>query len=85
MRKESITRIPFPGGSGQIPTGAMEFVDDWPGLFIRGDDALVLLAEIRDLEKKVKNNGYSYFPSLLSRLATIIEQDVLLPTDHNVP
>jgi hypothetical protein len=33
----SITRIPIEGSSGQTPTGAMQFENDWPGLFIRGD------------------------------------------------
>lgn len=26
----------------RIETGAIQFGDDWPGLFIRGDDALML-------------------------------------------
>ena len=43
------TQIPVPGSSGKTPTGALQFQDDWPGLFIRGDDAVVLAASIRQL------------------------------------
>jgi hypothetical protein len=43
MAETRITKIALPGGSGLTPTGAMEFENDWPGLFIRGDDAGLLL------------------------------------------
>ena len=33
------TQIPLPGSSGETPTGTMQFQRDWPGLFIREDDA----------------------------------------------
>jgi len=35
-----ITNIPIPGSSGGTPTGALQFRDDWPGLFLRGDSAI---------------------------------------------
>lgn len=31
-----------PGSMLRIPTGVLQFGDDWPGVFIRGDEALAL-------------------------------------------
>ncbi len=74
-----ITKIPFPGSSGQVPTGAIQFQDDWPGLFLRGDTAIPLADKIRYLEKALSNHpdkiiGIVLFQ--LGELATIIENDV---------
>jgi hypothetical protein len=33
----------------RVQTGKMQFEDDWPGVFIRGDDALGYAAVIRRL------------------------------------
>ena len=33
----------------RIETGALQIDEDWPGLFIRGDDCLVLLQILRDV------------------------------------
>jgi hypothetical protein len=33
---------------GRIETGAVQFNDDWPGLFVRGDDAVMLLAILEE-------------------------------------
>jgi len=35
-----MTEIDLPGGSGKVPTGPMRFRGDWPGIFVRGDEAL---------------------------------------------
>ena len=40
LTNAKLTNIPLPGGSGIVPSGALQFQDDWPGLFIRGDEAL---------------------------------------------
>jgi hypothetical protein len=45
-----ITQIPLPGDSGRTPTGAMQFQDDWPGLFVRGDSAGSVLTAVRRLQ-----------------------------------
>ena len=49
MAERRITQIPVPGNSGDTPTGAMQFQEDWPGLFIRGDDAIMLMSAIQQL------------------------------------
>lgn len=46
--------IPFPNNGGPRPdgnndrveTGPVQFGNDWPGLFIRGDDCLALALEL---------------------------------------
>jgi hypothetical protein len=76
-----ITQIPIPGSSGQTPTGAMQFQDDWPGLFIRGDAAISIAAAIRRLQEHLKDpkSGPIYTAMhLLSPIADIIEQDVIV-------
>jgi hypothetical protein len=77
------TQIPLPGGSGRTPTGAMQFQGDWPGLFIRGDQAVALAVWVRELErhlaasKDVSDDLRSAFAmSRLSQIANIIERDV---------
>ena len=35
----TIRKIPQPEG-GRVETGAVQFEGDWPGIFIRGDNAL---------------------------------------------
>ncbi len=86
MAERRITKIPFPGGSGRTPTGAMQFENDWPGLFIRGDNAVPLANAIRRIEEKVKGSPDFVFEAILLDLipiAEIIERDVW-PDPENI-
>jgi len=79
MTESHITQIPFPGGSARVPTGAVQFQDDWPGLFLRGDDAIGLLSGIRHLVAQVGAHADPVVAWTLVRLqglADIIERDV---------
>ena len=78
MKSKPLT-IPLPGGSGQAPTGAVQFRDDWPGLFIRGDEAVSIAMSIRALKSRLANIddpvvGQALFN--LSRIADVIDRDV---------
>jgi hypothetical protein len=78
---KSITKIPFPGGSGRVPTGAMQFEGDWPGVFIRGDNAASVQSCIRYLQTNLAaspdvNVANSLF--ILGQIADIIERDVMV-------
>lgn len=76
-----ITQIPFPGSSGETPTGAMQFQDDWPGLFIRGDDAVQLMAAICELQDRLTGHPDLFIASAMSRLspyADVIRRDVVV-------
>ena len=45
-----LRHLPAPiDGNGRVETGAVKFGDDWPGLFIRGDNAINLRRRIKDL------------------------------------
>jgi hypothetical protein len=81
MNTESkITKIPFPGGSGNVPTGALQFQNDWPGLFIRGDKASALLSSIRGLQQRLAQHPDPVVGAVLiqlSEIADIIDHDVI--------
>jgi hypothetical protein len=79
-----ITQIPFPGSSGETPTGALQFQNDWPGLFLRGDSAIPVAASIRALEQRLVNHPDAVVAAafiLLKEIANIIERDVIVRGD----
>ena len=81
MGESHITQFPVAGGSGRVPTGALQFRDDWPGLFLRGDDAICVMLSIRHLAERLAGSDDVVIASSLSRLnriAEIIERDVVV-------
>jgi hypothetical protein len=81
-----ITQIPFPGSSGQTPTGAMQFQDDWPGLFIRGDTAVSLHASIRALQQRLIDHPDAVVTAVvlqLQQIADLIERDVIVRKERS--
>ena len=79
------TLIPAPGGSGLTPTGAMQFRDDWPGLFIRGDDVGRISSAIRRLQQHCSGQeNWEVRNSLrvLNEIADIIEKDVIVSREE---
>ena len=76
-----ITQIPFPGSSGETPTGAMQFQNDWPGLFIRGDTAIDMASKIRHLQQRLADSQDGTVVlslHVLGGLADIIDRDVMV-------
>jgi len=74
-----ITQIPFPGSSGETPTGALQFQNDWPGLFIRGDKAIDVASKIRHLQQRLANSQDGTVVlslHVLGEVADIVERDV---------
>ena len=79
--KKPPLQIPLPGGSAYAVTGAVQFSDDWPGLFIRGDNAIVVAFAIRQLQARLSGTDDIYIASALSKLepiADLIERDVVV-------
>ena len=37
---ERIVMLPMPDGIQRVETGVIQFGDDWPGVYVRGDNAL---------------------------------------------
>ena len=84
MGNQRITQIPIPGNSGDTPTGAMQFKDDWPGLFIRGDYAIGLLSDIKRVGHYVCDDCKGkVFLGNLEEIAKIIEEDVMCRGDDS--
>ena len=76
-----ILQIPMHGSSGETPTGAIQFQNDWPGLFVRGDDAIVLMSKIRGLQKHLASHPDLVVAAALvelSKIADLIERDVIV-------
>ena len=65
-----------------MPTGAMQFQGDWPGLFIRGDAAFRLQSELQELlalARQQEKRPRAWME--VERILEIIEHDV--NTDKN--
>jgi hypothetical protein len=59
----------------------MQFQDDWPGLFIRGDSAVSVMHAIRRLQKYLRNCEDLEVASallILEPLADTIDRDVIV-------
>jgi hypothetical protein len=83
-----ITQIPLPGGSGLTPTGAMQFQDDWPGLFLRGDSAIHIMIAARSLQTFLRDCQDIQAVSALSvfgALAETIDHDVIVRHEDQRP
>ena len=83
-----ITRIPYPGSSGETPTGGMQFERDWPGLFLRGDSAASVLSSIRALQERLRDHPDPIVGAALvqlSAVADMIERDVIVGEEETTP
>jgi len=74
-----ITQIPIEGGSGVVPTGAMQFEHDWPGLWVRGDSAISLLDDLERMCDQLRAClGKDYAtPWSVERMMDIIRNEVV--------
>lgn len=76
MIHQRAKQIPIPGNSGDMPTGAIQFRNDWPGLFVRGDDCMMLYGELRELGQSTP------LPRKLLEVLEIIGRDVIVWPDQ---
>lgn len=84
-----IRKLPAPADDqGRVETGAVQFGDDWPGLFIRGDNALRLQESILKVIKHIEATSQSkdFMVALavdyLQYIAEEIENNVTLQFDR---
>lgn len=78
-KNAKITQIVVQNDPGRVSTGAVQFNDDWPGLFIRGDEAFALMLELKQILQTLGENdesGYSAY--VIKKIIDVIEQDVIL-------
>jgi hypothetical protein len=86
----AVRKIDFPQDAERVETGAVQFGDDWPGLFVRGDHACHLGGCIAELLPHLETLLEGGVPVLgefdwdhldmalnaLSRIRNIIEEEV---------
>lgn len=85
MLDRNVTCIPLPGNSADTPTGAMRFQDDFTGLFIRGDNAIVMMHHILFLAELLADHPNSKAHDAvdgLMRYVDIIKHDVMDGSDR---
>jgi hypothetical protein len=51
----ALQAIDFPNDFPRVETGAVQFGTDWPGLFVRGDQACHLATCIEELKPLIKS------------------------------
>jgi hypothetical protein len=76
---KKVLLLPAPQGLPRVETGAVQFGDDWPGLFLRGDNALALMIWIRSLCELLGQHPDANVADRLDRLryyADLIDQNV---------
>lgn len=61
-------------GEHRVETGAVQFGDDWPGLFIRGDDAAYMRFILEGIANDLENKPIA--SDFLAQFIEIIENDV---------
>lgn len=49
-------KLAMPDGMRRMETGAMQFGDDWPGIFMRGDYALMMAAALMEIAEIMAAN-----------------------------
>lgn len=71
--------IPYHGkvGSGNIPTGGIKIGPDWPGLFIRGDDAIELMKFLDWIKLNQQDPAFRIITTSIGHYADLIRNDVI--------
>ncbi len=81
MPGSRVQRLAAPPRLPRVETGAVQFGDDWPGLFIRGDNALALMLWIRRLAGPLAEHPNADVADALRQLTTLadmIDRDVIV-------
>jgi hypothetical protein len=72
MKIQKLATLP----EGRPETGAMSFGDDWPGVFIRGDNAFHFAIYLRMASKRLKESDSAsdaFMSGYLQSLAELLE------------
>lgn len=71
---DQVQKVPMPDGWTRPETGPMQFGDDWPGVFIRGDNALAYsLSAGRAVEALRQNPNYQIEAAMLAGLMRVLQ------------
>jgi hypothetical protein len=69
----------IPHDGARVETGAVQFGDDWPGVFIRGDEALSYIIDLKVALKKLppdKEVEYIRLTKLLRALQSCRQNNI---------
>lgn len=64
----------LPGQDARVETGVVQFGDDWPGIFIRGDNAFAYARHLRAL---IDNPEDVFGIAAAAGLATLLESCIV--------
>lgn len=79
---KKIQTLPAPEGISRVETGALQFGDDWPGVFIRGDNACMLasslasIVNMRLMQGDVAPQEFASFGFMVSHARMLAECDL---------
>lgn len=77
----------LPAQKKRVETGAIRFGDDWPGLFVRGDDCMGLVASLSALDSWLKTlpkellATIPYETTRIFQLKQMIDKSVMIGVD----
>lgn len=73
----------LPQQEKRVETGPVQFGDDWPGVFIRGDNAFGYMLSLKSLLEGVKNCERNYLAEAqLEDLATLLRECIVGASAH---
>lgn len=70
----SVRSLPAPADGRRVETGAVQFGDDWPGLFIRGDNAHSLAMNLARLELSLQEKDYAKADGFMSQVKWLVAE-----------
>jgi hypothetical protein len=76
-----VKNLPAPADGQRVETGAVQFGDDWPGLFIRGDNAHSLAMNLSQLEVSLQEKDHAKADAFMSQvkwLVAVIQGEVIV-------
>ena len=59
----------------RVQTGAMKFHGDWAGLFVRGDDCIVLRYILRDARNNETEDGVRFIDTIIRAIDAAHSRD----------
>ncbi len=69
----------------RIETGVIKFDDDWPGVFIRGDDAFAFAMALEGLVKEMTgSDSFGFETRIIDGLLQLLKQSDMQHKNHKV-
>lgn len=80
----AVRKINFPNNGGKsqpcdvprVETGAVQFGDDWPGYFIRGDNAMYISMQIEILNNHLKDTALPPMVDMALKFLISLKEDI---------